>query len=146
LRSEPRWLEPEDVIELNRLIVADSAEPFHVRDIGLSSSAVAKPHQHWAYEEEEDALRLARTLLFGIARNHPFEQGNKRTAFEAAIVFLELNGYELDIPDTPALAQLIVAVITHELSEREFESAIRPFLTPCASGEVDFGIPEDRPS
>lgn len=129
LPSEPRWLEPDDVIELNRLIVGDTAEPFLLRDPGLLQSALAKPAHHWSYAGEGDAVSLAVTLLFGLARNHPFEQGNKRTAFEAALIFLELNGYGFEAPDTPALAALIIRVITHELSEAEFEAAIRPFVT-----------------
>ena len=129
MASEPRWLTPDDILELNRLIVGDTGEPFALRDAGLLESAVAKPMQHWSYGGEHDAVALAVTLLFGIARNHPFEQGNKRTAFEAALIFLELNGYVLEAPDTPALADLIVAVITRELTEAQFEGAIRPFVT-----------------
>jgi death-on-curing protein len=84
-QNEPRWLEPDEVIELNRLIVDATGEPFLVRDYGLLASALAKPIQYWSYEHEDDAVTLAVTLLFGIAQNHPFEQGNKRTAFEAAL-------------------------------------------------------------
>lgn len=62
---------------------------------------------------------LAVALLLGIARNHPFTQGNKRTAFEAADAFLYLNGYELDVPDGPGFADLIVEVITGAVPERE---------------------------
>ena len=76
------------------------------------------------------------TLLFGIARNHCFEQGNKRTAFEAAIIFLDLNGYALDAPDRAELAELICRVIEHKFSEAEFEDLIRPWVIPLPD-EVD---------
>jgi death-on-curing protein len=69
-------------------------------------------------------------MLFGIARNHAFEQGNKRTAFEAALIFLANNGYELRMPDSVELAETIVAVIEHKQTEMQFEAFIRPYVTP----------------
>ena len=66
------------------------------------------------------AVLGASALLFGIARNHPFEQGNKRTGFTAALVFLQLNGYEVTLEDDESLADIIVDVITRKLSEDDF--------------------------
>jgi death-on-curing family protein len=88
LPNEPIWLETAEVIELNRLIVAETGEPFLVRDLGGLESAVERPRNCSRYEAQDDALTLAVTLLFGIAGNHPFLQGNKRTGFEAALIFL----------------------------------------------------------
>lgn len=62
-------------------------------------------------------VALAVSLLLGIGRNHPFGQGNKRTAFEAADVFLKLNGYELKLPNTADAADLIADVITGSAEE-----------------------------
>ncbi|HZC15513.1 MAG TPA: type II toxin-antitoxin system death-on-curing family toxin, partial [Caulobacteraceae bacterium] len=84
-----------------------TGEPFALRDAGLLISALGKPRNHWFYEGKRDAVSLAVTLLFGIARNHAFEQGNKRTAFEAALIFLLANGYVYDGPDCAEIAQLI---------------------------------------
>jgi death on curing protein len=70
------------------------------------------------------------TLLFAIARNHPFEQGNKRTAFEAALIFLENNGYGFRAPDDPQLARAITAVISHQSRLQDFEDLIRPLVEP----------------
>jgi death-on-curing protein len=108
-----------------------------VRDEGLLLSALAKPINHYKYDGETDAVSLAVTLLFGIARNHPFEQGNKRTAFLAAIDFLDLNGYQLTLVDSPALAKLIVRVLTHKLSEAAFEATLRKSVAPLGPLDAD---------
>ncbi len=96
-----------------------------MRDNGLLESAIAKPQNHWNYGED-DVVVLAVKLLLGIAQNHPFEQGNKRTALTAAATFLELNGYELDVPDGDPFGNFIERVITGEFSEAEFTELIRP--------------------
>ena len=119
--NEPRWLSVDDLIRFNELAVAETSEPFFVRDHGLLESALAKPINHWHYGEL-DVVVLAVTLLLGIARNHPFGQGNKRTAFAAADAFLYLNGYDLVVPDRAELADMIVAAITGDMSEHQFIS------------------------
>jgi death-on-curing protein len=135
LPNEPVWLETAEVIELNRLIVAETGEPFLVRDPGGLESAVGKPRNRWHYEQLDDALTLAVTLLFGIAGNHPFLQGNKRTGFEAALIFLLHNGYALDASlDGASLAGLITDVIAHTMSERDFVARLRPFVRPLPGG------------
>jgi death-on-curing protein len=77
---------------------------------------------------------LAVALLLGVARNHPFGQGNKRTAFEAADAFLFLNGYELDLADREAAADLVVDVITGDAGEEALaellDEALRPIDPP----------------
>jgi death-on-curing protein len=73
---------------------------------------------------------LAVALLLGVARNHPFGQGNKRTAFEAADAFLYLNGYELDVPDSTAAADLIVDVMTGAAGEDALVSFFEEMLKP----------------
>ena len=117
--SEPVWISAEDVIEINAEAVARTGERFLLRDKGLLESAVARPRHRWAYGEE-DILSLAVALLLGVALNHPFEQGNKRTAFIAAVEFLELNGYQL-VPEanTRDFADLIVSAIEKRISDEE---------------------------
>ena len=73
-------------------------------------------------------MRLAASLLFGVARNHPFQQGNKRTAWTAFVVMLELNGLEVNVEDTDATAQAIVDVITGERDEPWFCDLVRPAI------------------
>jgi death-on-curing protein len=125
LRSEPAWLSLADVLATNKEAVEATGENHFVRDNGLLESAIAKPQNHWNYGED-DVVVLAVKLLLGIAQNHPFEQGNKRTALTAAATFLELNGYELDVPDGDPFGNFIERVITGEFSEAEFTELIRP--------------------
>ena len=126
--EEPRWLEVDEIIELDRLIVESTGEPFGILDYGLLNSAMARPINRYLYDEEQDVVSLAVCLLFGIARNHAFMQGNKRTGFEAALVFLEVNGYELQIADHPYLGVMIEQAVARKISEYDFEEAIRPFV------------------
>jgi len=94
-----------------------------VRDPGLLASAMARPLQLAAYEDP-DAARLAAAYAHGIARNHPFVDGNKRTAAVVSETFLMLNGYVLDASD----AELVVAMqalAAGELSEAELADWFR---------------------
>ena len=115
--SEPTWLPADLITSFNELAVAETGEPHVLRDEGALDNALAKPMNYWAYGET-DAVVLAVALLVGIARNHPFLQGNKRTAFEAAEYFLHLNAYDLTIEDGADLADFIIDVINGEVSEQ----------------------------
>lgn len=126
LPSEPVWLEADLVIEFNEITVAETGEPFFVRDRGLLESALARPQNHWSYGETDLAF-LAVALLLGIALNHPFGQGNKRTAFAAAAYFLKLNGYHFAAQDGSELGDRVVDLITGAMSEAEFVDLVREF-------------------
>jgi death-on-curing protein len=122
---EPDWLSAETVILINERVVAKTGEPFLLRDRDLLEIAVAKPRNHYHYRSTEDVVSLATTLLFGVARNHPFEQGNKRTGFLSSIVFLELTGYAIELEDTDFLGRLVVAVLEDRMSEDDFADIVR---------------------
>ena len=97
--------------------------PDGVRDPGLLESALARPINRWHYGETDFAA-LAAAYAFGIARNHPFVDGNKRAAFHTLIVFLRLNG----VPFAPEPAQasaIIVALAAGEVSEESLAQWIR---------------------
>ena len=94
-----------------------------VRDMSLLESAMARPQNLAAYGEP-DAAALAAAYAFGIARNHPFIDGNKRTAAVVSETFLLLNGFALDASD----AELVVAFLAlaaGELSEEEMADWFR---------------------
>lgn len=127
--SEPRWLAFEEIIDLNRDLVQQTGEPFILRDKGLLESACARPVNLWAYEAEEDAVTLAVALLFGIAQNHVFMQGNKRTGFVAALMMLRLNGWTVHPSvDSAALADMVLAVLRNDTSEQAFAEFLRPHI------------------
>jgi death-on-curing protein len=93
------------------------------RDIGLFESAIARPRQ-LAHYETPDAADLAAAYAFGIARNHPFVDGNKRTAFVAAELFLALNGLALDAEDGACVVTML-AVAAGQMDEATFARWLR---------------------
>lgn len=133
MASEPDWLTADQLIELNELIVGETSEPFVLIKPGELESAAARPQQLWHYEGEEDVAALAVRLLVGVASNHPFAQGNKRTGFEAALIFLDANGYELALDDHAEVADLIIAVIEGNAGENDLVDLFRDNLA-----EIDF--------
>ena len=94
-----------------------------MRDAALLDSALGRPLNLAAYGEP-DACSLAATYGYGIARHHAFIDGNKRTAFVAAELFLRLNGWELLIDDANCVLTML-AVATGDISEEEFAAWIR---------------------
>lgn len=88
--------------------------------------AAHRPQNIYWYEGESDIVRLGLHLLMGVAQNHAFEQGNKRTALTPALMFIEANGYALDLgEDTTWLGELVLAVIEHNADLDQLEQAIR---------------------
>ena len=130
--NEPSWLPADLITSFNELVVADTGEPHVLRDEGALENALAKPKNYWAYGER-DAVVLAVALLIGIARNHPFLQGNKRTAFEAADYFLHLNGYELTIEDSSELADFVIDVINGDVSEQRLVETLWENVEPVGA-------------
>jgi death-on-curing protein len=127
--SEPVWVERRTV-----LIAHDEALAAHggapgVRDAGLLDSALARPRNLHAYGEE-DAAALAAAYAFGIVRNHPFVDGNKRTAFLTAALFLELNGFRFVAGEADAVVR-VLALAASEIDEAEFAAWLRENVRPC---------------
>ncbi len=87
------------------------------------------PANSWHYGGERDIVALAAVLLFAVARNHPFLQGNKRTGFAAAINFLALNGWAVTASfDAVHFAELIVDVLEGAAEPEAFAAALRPYV------------------
>ena len=93
--TEPAWLTTEIITAIHSQQVAQHGGPDGVRDEGLLEPALARARQKHAYGDPT-IPEMAAAYAFGIARNHPFVDGNKRTALMAAYVFLRLNGFVLD--------------------------------------------------
>ena len=88
-----------------------------MRDERLLEAALARPRQLWSYGASIDVAALAAAYAYGIARNHPYNDGNKRIAFVVAAVFAELNGYRLDAPESEvvdAMLRLAAGAIEEE--------------------------------
>ncbi len=93
--KEPTWLIKKFVLATHEYVINETGGSHGVRDETLLESALSRP-QNLYYYEQADLFDLAATYAEGISCNHPFVDGNKRTAFVAADTFLEKNGYELD--------------------------------------------------
>jgi death on curing protein len=108
LASEPEWLSAEHLEHLNLRIVTDTGEPFGILKPHELASAPTRPRQFYHYDGVEDLAVLAVRLMMAVVVAHPFEQGNKRTGFAAADIFLDANGWLLDIPDFEDIAELLI--------------------------------------
>jgi death-on-curing protein len=92
--NEPVWILDEVVEAIHKRQLAEHGGATGIRDAGLLQSALARPKHLSAYAGREVALaRLAAAYAFGIVRNHPFVDGNKRTGFVVSMLFLRMNGY-----------------------------------------------------
>jgi death on curing protein len=90
-----KWLRVDAVLAMQKRQIAEHGGEAGVRDLGLLESALARPQNIAAYETDSDIARLAAAYAFGIAKNHPFIDGNKRTGLVATRTFLLLDGFEL---------------------------------------------------
>jgi death-on-curing protein len=113
-----RWLLEGVVIAMHGEQIAEHGGSLGIRDAGLLSSALARP-QNQAVYSESSVFDLAAAYAFGIIRNHPFVDGNKRTGFLAAYVFLDLNGWELMASEAEAVAAAL-ALAASEMDEAGF--------------------------
>ena len=96
------WLEADDLVAMHGELVAEFGGPPGLCDRALLESAAARP-KHLATYERPTAFELAAAYAFGLARNHPFIDGNKRVALVAAFTFLELNGWEVQAEEAAAV-------------------------------------------
>jgi death on curing protein len=121
--SEPEWLDVNIMLDVHAEQLALFGGPDGVRDLGLLESALAPPINKYAYGET-DLASLAAAYGFGIAKNHPFVDGNKRAAFASIVVFLGLNGIDLMVPPEDATA-IILSLAAGEVSEQSLARWIR---------------------
>lgn len=100
--AEPQWLGVELALTIHDRQLAEHGGGVGVRDSALRESALSRPLNLWNYGEP-DAADLAASYAYGVARNHPFIAGNKRTAWVLARLFLTLNGHELRFSQPDAI-------------------------------------------
>jgi len=125
-RVEPVWLDAVDAIAIHDRQLAEHGGGTGVRDQGMLESALGRPINRWAYGEDDPAA-LAAAYAFGLARNHPFVDGNKRTAWVLARLFLALNGHTLRFAAEDAIRTML-ALAGGELSEEELADWFRQHL------------------
>lgn len=113
--SEPVWLSTELVIAIHERQLREFGGPPGIRDKGMLESALDRPRNKWAYEGA-GLPELAAACAYGIARNHPFVDGNKRAALLALVVFLDLNDVDFDVPEAE-MAAIILALAAGDVGE-----------------------------
>ena len=118
------WVLDEVVLALHDEQLAAHGGLAGIRDRGAVKSALARPRNLAAYEACDDIARLAAAYAYGIARNHGFADGNKRTALVTADLFLMLNGYEL-VSSPVENVLTILSLAEGSLSEEVLTSWIR---------------------
>ena len=132
MTNEPEWLDIDIVLDFHAEQLALFGGAEGMRDRGLLESALARPINKFGYGETGIAA-LAAAYGFGIARNHPFIDGNKRTALASMIVFLGLNGIDLDAPPeltTAMILSLAAGEITEDVLAHWIAEHVRPLDAP----------------
>lgn len=122
--DEPVWLTRAQVEAIHLSLVREHGGSHGLRDEDLLESALARPRNLWHYGSEPDIFSLAGAYGFGVIRNHPFVDGNKRTGFACAGVFLLSNGWELRAEE-PEAVLVIRDVAAGELGEAELVAWLR---------------------
>ena len=121
--SEPRWMTTSQAVRIHSEQLAVFGGPAGIRDQGMLESALGRPQNKWAYGETDMAV-LAAAYAYGIARNHPFVDGNKRAAFMCAVVFLRKNGIAF-APKEPEATAATLGLAAGEIEEEGLARWIR---------------------
>lgn len=127
---DPFWISPELVCAIHERQLVEHGGSAGIRDPGMLESALARPRQLLAYGGADvDIPALAAAYAFGLARNHPFVDGNKRTAYVVCRTFLVLNGWDMTGP----LAErypVFLGLAAGEISEEELAAWLRERVRP----------------
>jgi death-on-curing protein len=126
--TQPVWIDDRLALAVHDRQLSEHGGGAGVRDPGALESALGRPRNRWAHGES-DLCRLAAAYAFGVARNHPFVDGNKRTAWVLARSFLILNDHELTYAREDAVL-VVERLAAGELSEDELADWFREHLTP----------------
>jgi death on curing protein len=118
-----RWVPQRALIQLHDISLAQHGGLSGIRDEGLLESALARP-KNLAVYEKPDVAELAACYAVGLAKNHPFADGNKRAAFLALGLFLRLNGYRLTASQ-PDATVTILAVAAGEIDQAQLAEWVR---------------------
>ncbi len=133
--SQPFWLSKVAVLAVHGRLLAEHGGASGLRDESLLESALAAPVNHFEYDKA-DVFVLAATYAHALTSNHPFVDGNKRTAFAAAGIFLELNGFRLTASEPDAVLA-VLALSKGEMNAEEFWNWLR--ISSVALSGIDDG-------
>ncbi|MHA3772441.1 type II toxin-antitoxin system death-on-curing family toxin [Verrucomicrobiota bacterium sgz303538] len=115
---EPQWILRETVLALQERLLAEFGGAAGIRDQAMLESALARPEQRFAYEQPS-IYELAAAYAFGLVKNHPFVDGNKRIGFTMAVLFVEVNGCCFNADEADAVVQTL-ALAASAIGEKEY--------------------------
>ena len=121
---EPAWLSRIVVDAIHTEQLREHGGLPGIRDENALESALARPQQKWHYAEDADVATLAAAYGFGLVKNHPYRDGNKRIGLLAMATFLGINGYDLRATDAEVVAE-VVALADGRVSEEALADWIR---------------------
>jgi death-on-curing protein len=129
--TEPLWLDRRWVDALHFQQLSRFGGLHGIRDEGAIESALGRARNQWAYAGERSLPKLAAAYAFGLSRNHGYNDGNKRIAFMAMAVFLDLNGLEL-VAEEPDVVRVMLSLAAGDVAEEELAAWIADHVSPAS--------------
>ena len=126
-RKEPHWLSRLVVDAIHSDQLREHGGLRGVRDENALESALARPQQRWHYAEDSDIASIAAVYAFGLVKNHPYGDGNKRIGFLALVTFLDINGFDFEAPEADIVVT-ILRLAAGTMSEEELVQWVRANL------------------
>ena len=130
MNAEPKWISKKALLLLHEESLAQFGGARGMRDAGLLDSALARPQNIHAYKPESSIAELAAAYAFGLAKNHPFVDGNKRAAFLSIGLFLGINGLSLKADQVDAI-RCMLALASGVLGEASLSAWIAANMADC---------------
>lgn len=129
--KEPVWVLRETVLTLQEQLLAEFGGSAGIRDEGLLDSALSRPKNILAHEKP-NLFELAASYGFGLVKNHPFVDGNKRVGFTVTVLFLELNGWRFRATEADAVVRTL-ALAAGQLTEAAYAAWLKANATRAGS-------------
>ena len=124
--NEPTWLTEQMVLAIHEDLISQYGGLSGVRDSPLLAASLARPQHKFSYQSAVSLSRLAAAYGFALCKNHPFMDGNKRTAFMAMYVFLGLNGHGFNAPE-PEIVLVMEGLASGEIDENALQVWLRKY-------------------
>lgn len=124
MKREPKWLNRKIAEAIHLDQIKQHGGSLGIRDIGLLESALDRPKNQWHSKPESTIFELTASLGIGVAKNHPFMDGNKRTSFLLMYVFLATNGYLIDTSEEEVVTTML-KVADGSLKEEKLASWLK---------------------
>ena len=126
---EPRWVPRVVVQAVHYDQVREHGGLLGLRDEDALEAALARPRHKWTYKRKPDLAILAAAYGYGLVRNHPFRDGNKRVGFLTLVIFLELNGFRLECAEEDVVTTML-ALAAGDLTEAQLAKWVRARIVP----------------